>query len=177
MRTLIIPRDLETPWTETHLRVAARDGLLYCGWRDTNGEPQVYRVEHHGDSQPLTATPLEHRVVHSPTGFAWGYAGSGPADLAYALLRDYLRWRLAGRRRWADLAEHVASELHQDIKRDLVAALPERWIMPERALRASLMAILKQARRSKGWLSPTTAAALELALHGQKESGPLEAAR
>ena len=27
---------------------------------------------------------------HSPTGFEWGYAGSGPAQLALALLADML---------------------------------------------------------------------------------------
>lgn len=29
---------------------------------------------------------LEHVVKHSPTGFSWGYAGSGPADLARSIL-------------------------------------------------------------------------------------------
>ena len=29
-------------------------------------------------------------VNHSPTGFGWGYGGSGPAQLAYAILRDFL---------------------------------------------------------------------------------------
>lgn len=28
-------------------------------------------------------------VNHSPTGFEWGYNGSGPAQLAYAILRTY----------------------------------------------------------------------------------------
>uniref|UniRef100_UPI003AF96E02 DUF6166 domain-containing protein n=2 Tax=Thiolapillus sp. TaxID=2017437 RepID=UPI003AF96E02 len=27
----------------------------------------------------------------SPTGFSWGYRGSGPAQLALAILADYLR--------------------------------------------------------------------------------------
>ena len=27
---------------------------------------------------------------HSPTGFEWGYSGSGPAQLALALLADHL---------------------------------------------------------------------------------------
>lgn len=32
------------------------------------------------------ATNVEHKVVyHSPTGFEWGYGGSGPADLALNL--------------------------------------------------------------------------------------------
>lgn len=29
---------------------------------------------------------LPHIVIHSPTGFSWGYGGSGPADLALSLL-------------------------------------------------------------------------------------------
>lgn len=37
--------------------------------------------------------PLDPRlsiVNHSPTGFAWGYWGSGPAQLAFALIADAL---------------------------------------------------------------------------------------
>lgn len=30
--------------------------------------------------------PLAHYVRHSPDGFAWGYAGSGPTELARCLL-------------------------------------------------------------------------------------------
>src|SRR3954469_14004176 len=32
--------------------------------------------------------PLAHHVRHSPTGFGWGYAGSGPADLSRSILLD-----------------------------------------------------------------------------------------
>jgi hypothetical protein len=35
-------------------------------------------------------SPLRHVVMHSPTGFAWSYGGSGPADLALSLLVDAL---------------------------------------------------------------------------------------
>lgn len=34
--------------------------------------------------------PLPHKVRHSPTGFEWGYAGSGPADLSRSLLAHHL---------------------------------------------------------------------------------------
>jgi hypothetical protein len=34
--------------------------------------------------------PLYHAVEHSPTGLAWGYAGSGPTDMARSLLLDRL---------------------------------------------------------------------------------------
>ena len=30
--------------------------------------------------------PLLHRAHHSPTGYEWGYDGSGPADLALSIL-------------------------------------------------------------------------------------------
>jgi Family of unknown function (DUF6166) len=33
---------------------------------------------------------LRHHVRHSPTGFEWGYSGSGPAELARCILIDYL---------------------------------------------------------------------------------------
>lgn len=33
---------------------------------------------------------LQHHPKHSPTGFSWGYAGSGPADLARSMLIDHL---------------------------------------------------------------------------------------
>jgi hypothetical protein len=36
---------------------------------------------------------LRHIPFHSRDGFAWGYHGSGPADLALAMLVDYLRER------------------------------------------------------------------------------------
>jgi hypothetical protein len=35
-------------------------------------------------------TVLRHHVHHSPDGFAWGYGGSGPSELARCILRDLL---------------------------------------------------------------------------------------
>ena len=32
---------------------------------------------------------LKHIVLHSPDGFEYGYGGSGPSDLALAILADY----------------------------------------------------------------------------------------
>lgn len=51
---------------------------------------------------------------HSPTGFEWGYGGSGPADLAYALLADAV-----------DTA--TADQLYQDFKRAFVAHFADTW--------------------------------------------------
>lgn len=41
----------------------------------------------------VNGQPLDPRFdlwEHSPTGFEWGYGGSGPAQLALALLADHL---------------------------------------------------------------------------------------
>lgn len=44
------------------------------------------RIHEDGSQTPL---PLYTEMVnHSPEGFNWGYDGSGPAQLAYALLCD-----------------------------------------------------------------------------------------
>ena len=48
---------------------------------------------------------------HSPTGFEWGYSGSGPAQLALALLADHLG------------DDENAVKLHQYFKRTAVANL------------------------------------------------------
>lgn len=36
------------------------------------------------------ARPLYHHAEHSPTGYSWGYGGSGPHDLARSILYDRL---------------------------------------------------------------------------------------
>ena len=44
------------------------------------------------DDKTRCASMLDagHRYVnHSPTGFEWGYLGSGPAQLAFAILLDH----------------------------------------------------------------------------------------
>lgn len=59
----------------------------YIAKRDASGTCHV-RIEGEGPARPL---PLRLDLYnHSPTGFEWGYAGSGPAQLALALLADAL---------------------------------------------------------------------------------------
>ena len=54
-------------------------------------------------------------VNHSPTGFQWGYCGSGPSQLALALLLD-----VTG-------DPEVAQELYQQFKREFVAQWGDSW--------------------------------------------------
>ena len=53
---------------------------LYSG-RIENGRHVVY-----ADGDELDPRPSQKVRNHSPDGFAWGYAGSGPAQLALAIL-------------------------------------------------------------------------------------------
>jgi hypothetical protein len=46
-------------------------------------------VEKQPDQEQLTFDRSLELVDHSPSGFEWGYGGSGPAQLALALLLDY----------------------------------------------------------------------------------------
>ena len=86
-------------------------------------------IEQHGivlrrmDQQ--TSTNVPHLVTHhSPTGYEWGYGGSGPADLALNILEWHLRREgyhgetvpcYAGR------CFRLAWDLHQGFKRDVIA--------------------------------------------------------
>jgi len=68
------------------------------------------------DGRPLS--PRLDLWNHSPTGFEWGYGGSGPAQLALGLLADHLG------------DDHKAVRLHGEFKRILVANLDYRgWTL------------------------------------------------
>jgi len=58
--------------------------------------------------------PLRHRVRHSPTGFEWGYLGSGPADLALSIL-------------WNFLGKEPSRILYMDFKTRFVAGWKDKW--------------------------------------------------
>lgn len=50
----------------------------------TEGEPTVYVRE--GSAPGIALDPRFDLQNHSPDGFSWGYGGSGPAQLALAIL-------------------------------------------------------------------------------------------
>ncbi len=45
-------------------------------------------VRHIGTPRELTPYPSQKVINHSPDGFEWGYSGSGPSQLALAILLD-----------------------------------------------------------------------------------------
>ena len=69
---------------------------------------------------------------HSPTGFEWGYHGSGPAQLALALLADCV-------------GDDLAVTLYQEFKRRVVANLPEdHWTLTSEEIEQTVRAILRE---------------------------------
>ena len=56
---------------------------IYRGERFANGTVSVT-----GDGAELSPAASQRVRNHSPDGFNWGYRGSGPAQLALALLLD-----------------------------------------------------------------------------------------
>jgi len=96
-----------------------------------SGGCHVRVMDGRGNKQPLNPH-LELRN-HSPTGFEWGYGGSGPAQLAFALAMD----ATGDRRR----AEHV----HQRLKFRLVGRLPyDGWLLTQEEVLAAIRAIEDQ---------------------------------
>jgi len=90
--------------------------VLYRGRRPDVGPCIVERIED-GKREPLNLRLGE--CNHSPDGWEWGYGGSGPAQLAYALLRDVL----------PDDAD-LAYELHQSFKWRYVSRIEaDEWVI------------------------------------------------
>jgi len=78
------------------------------------------RIRTPGDLYPcgievtVNNRPLRHRVRHSPTGFEFGYGGSGPADLALSIL-------------WNFLGREPSQILYMDFKSRFVARWKDKW--------------------------------------------------
>ncbi|MGH7866172.1 MAG: DUF6166 domain-containing protein [Candidatus Dormibacteraceae bacterium] len=67
---------------------------------------------------------------HSPTGFEWGYNGSGPAQLAIALLADCLG------------DDEAALRWYQDYKGEIVVCLPHRgWALTEEEIQRAVASL------------------------------------
>ena len=93
----------------------------------TAEETEVLYLNKSGTWQRLRLAPfLETHELKSPAGFNWGYAGSGPAELARHLL-----WHATGRR---SLFERPA--LYQKFKTEVVAGWGHAWIITGDRIRA-----------------------------------------
>lgn len=83
------------------------------------------------DGRPTTNVPRQV-VYHSPSGFEWGYGGSGPADLALNILLLFTD-------------EATARQLYQDFKWEFVARVPREGGVIERE---RVVRFIKERRQS-----------------------------
>ena len=99
--------------------VATTEHPVYWGRRDPTA-PVGEEVEVTVDGEPL-----DYRydlLSASPSGFEWGYGGSGPAQLAIAILAHAYD-------------DAVAGDLYQRFKREIVSELPEEgWTLTKQDL-------------------------------------------
>lgn len=87
------------------------ENIRYVGCRHVDGDLFEVVVERAGQ-EPYHLDWRLDLANHSPTGVAWGYGGSGPAQLALAILADYL----------AD--DSYALRIYQHFKWKTIAKLP-----------------------------------------------------
>jgi len=67
------------------------------------------------DGTPLSPAASQELYNHSPNGFEWGYGGSGPAQLALALLLDVTD------------DKYLALYHHQRFKWEIVVRFADSW--------------------------------------------------
>ena len=77
------------------------------GKRERNGEVTIHVDDRRLD--PAASLALRN---HSPTGFEWGYSGSGPAQTSLAILLDL------------GASKDDAQKHYQDFKSDFIATQP-----------------------------------------------------
>lgn len=116
--------------------MSAETVIHYFGERMADRRLKV-SVREFENPDELTPLPPRHDLFnHSPDGFECGYGGSGPAQLALALLAHHL----------GDDARAV--RLHQTFKWLVVAKLPKRgsWIIEPVEIDETLEAMAAQGR-------------------------------
>jgi hypothetical protein len=91
-------------------------------------------VTRHGGDGSAVVLDLKRSLKlrnHSPTGFCWGYGGSGPSQLALAILLDYLK------------DEGRALGLYMDFKFKVIAGLPmdEDFVLTDQQIESAIAEI------------------------------------
>lgn len=93
--------------------MTAREQLLENGLVCSRGQSGAY-------------VNLPHLIVrHSPTGFEWGYGGSGPAELALNCLWCMLEPPACALHYWTDVEQReLTTMMYQTFKFDMIATIP-----------------------------------------------------
>ena len=117
-------------WNAMQLKIATvPDDTTYVDYK--GDDIAIIRL---ADGSKLTNVPRVY-VNHSPTGFDWGYGGSGPADFAFNILLLFT-------------TAYVAQRLYHDFKWEYLAPLPDKGgIIPAADIRTWVAARLTAANK------------------------------
>lgn len=130
----------------------------YRGQRMDSGENRVWMETVIDRDGPAERGELAlHLKVrnHSPSGFAWGYGGSGPAQLALALLMDALG------------DQGMALTYYQDFKRDHVARWDAAWSITAEDIQ---FYVLSKVTRERSAITPRFAPGVVVMTQGVQSS-------
>lgn len=123
------PENKPKKWAGDGASATDRPSVKFIGVRTEVGTV----VAREDDSGRVHSLPLRRDVRnHSPAGFEWGYGGSGPAQLALAILSDVL-------------GAATALEVYQRFKFEVVSNLPAaRWELTREEILAWHRAVTQQ---------------------------------
>ena len=106
--------------------------IITCGW---DGTPITSKcvVSVTGAGGPNYLLPQRQDIRnHSPAGFEWGYGGSGPAQLALALVAD-----CRGK-------EYAVPKIYQRVKRAVARFPRDGWTITERLVYSLVALAVKE---------------------------------
>ncbi len=131
-RTRQAPEEFAEDWA--YLRELRRPSKSYVG-RRSKSEQYIVKVV---DGSTVRALPLCRNLMAHSHGFAWGYGGSGPAQLALAILADFLQ------------DPEKAVRYHQKFKFMVIEGLPsEGWELPESVVREAIKGLEAEENSTK----------------------------
>lgn len=114
----MLPEDIAEAWA----LIRRPDPKVYVGRRTKNGRC-IVKVNEGPDTRAL---PLCRDLRDHSRSFEWGHGDSGPAQLALAILVDYLR------------DEAKALSYYHKFKFMVIGTLPkEGWALPESVVKAA----------------------------------------
>jgi len=136
---------------------------VYEGRRDEDGNAivEVHEIAAEPDGTIVTLDFPQYLVLHSPTGYEWGFNGSGPADLAVNLLASAV-------------GTLDAMPLYQRFKREVVSVWDRKWFsIADDAIRHWVAEATEKAERAPTDGSPIPvsdeSAAVEVKVSDVKE--------
>ncbi|GAB7010957.1 DUF6166 domain-containing protein [Halorubrum trueperi] len=110
-------------------RPESERNIVYVGYRQ-RGRAIVEKLP---EQERLTPERSLELANHSPSGFEWGYGGSGPAQLALALLLDYTDDEEVALAHYTEFKNEVVSQLDCD-------SADECWRLTGSDIEAALLA-------------------------------------